>query len=75
MEAQYPYEQYSEEQYERTANGLKEDNKSASIGVDAFYLNDWQFTAKYAWYFGRDEPRDGLITDRDNLSIVAKYRF
>ena len=25
MEAQYPYEQYAEEQYERTANGLKEE--------------------------------------------------
>lgn len=56
-------------------NGLKEDSKTASIGVDGFYLNNWQFSASYAWYFGNDKLEDATLVDRDNLSISVKYRF
>jgi len=57
------------------SNGLKEDQKNASIGVDAFYLTNWQFSAKYAWYFGNDIPEDLVISDRDNVSLSVKYVF
>jgi len=56
-------------------NGLKEGQKVAAIGVDAFYLTNWQFSAKYAWYFGNDNPEDRVLTDRDNFAISAKYVF
>ena len=56
-------------------NGLKEDLKTASIGFDAFYLTNWQFSGKYAWFFGNDDPLDGTLDDRDNISFSIKYRF
>jgi hypothetical protein len=56
-------------------NGLKEDQKAASLGVDAFYLTNWQFSAKYSWYFDDDGDVPNLLGDRDNLSISMKYTF
>ena len=56
-------------------NGLKEDQKNASIGVDAFYLTNWQFSAKYSWFFGNDNPEDLVISDRDNFALSMKYIF
>ena len=56
-------------------NGLKEDQKAASLGVDAFYLTNWQFSAKYSWYFDDDGDVHNLLGDRDNLSISMKYTF
>ena len=56
-------------------NGLKEDQKVAAVGVDAFYLTNWQFSAKYAWYFGNDNPEDRVLSDRDNIAISIKYTF
>ncbi len=56
-------------------NVLIEDQKWASVGVDALYLNDWQFSAKYSFYFGNDDPGEPILSDRDNFAISAKYRF
>ncbi len=56
-------------------NGLVEDMKTASIGFDAFYLTNWQFSGKYAWYWDGDDPADRTLVDRDNLSLSIKYVF
>jgi len=56
-------------------NVLKEDQKVAAIGVDAFYLTNWQFSAKYSWYFGNDIPEDRVLSDRDNIALSVKYLF
>jgi hypothetical protein len=56
-------------------NGLKEDVKTASLGATAYYLSNWQFDVKYAWYFGNDDAADQTLDDRDNISIGVKYRF
>ncbi len=56
-------------------NALKEDQKNASFGVDAFYLTNWQFSAKYSWFFGNDDPEDLVISDRDNFALSMKYIF
>jgi len=56
-------------------NNLIEDQKWASVGVDALYLNNWQFSAKYSFYFGNDDPGEPVLFDRDNLAISAKYKF
>jgi hypothetical protein len=56
-------------------NGLKEDQKTASIGFTANYLTNWTFEGKYNWYFGNDKPEDKVLSDRDNISLTVKYRF
>lgn len=56
-------------------NGIKEDVKTASFGIVANYLTNWTFDAKYNWYFGNDDARDKVLSDRDNLAIDIKYRF
>ena len=56
-------------------NGLTEDMMTASVGFDAFYLSNWQFSGKYAWYWGNDIPDDRTLSDRDNLSLSIKYAF
>lgn len=56
-------------------NGLVEDMKNASIGFDAFYLTNWQFSGKYAWFWGADIPADRTLVDRDNVSLSVKYVF
>ncbi len=56
-------------------NALTEDVKTLSIGVDAFYLTNWQFSANYAWFFGNDDPADRTLDDRDNFSVSVKYTF
>jgi hypothetical protein len=56
-------------------NGLKEDQKTASLGVTAFYLTNWEFAAKYSWYFGNDNPEDMVLSDRDNIALSVKYKF
>jgi hypothetical protein len=56
-------------------NGLIEDVKTASFGFDAFYLSNWQFSGKYAWYFGNDKPEDRTLDDRDNVALSVKYAF
>lgn len=57
------------------SNGLVEDMKTASLGFDAFYLSNWQFSGKYAWYWGNDNPDDRTLADRDNISLTVKYAF
>ena len=57
------------------SNGLVEDMKNASIGFDAFYLTNWQFSGKYAWYWGAEIPDDRTLADRDNISLSVKYVF
>ena len=52
-----------------------EDMKTASIGFDAFYLTNWQFSGKYAWYWGNDIPDDRALAGRDNVSLSLKYTF
>ncbi len=56
-------------------NALTEDVKTASLGFDAFYLTNWQFSAKYSWYFGNDNPTDRTLDDRDNIALTVKYTF
>ncbi len=56
-------------------NGLVEDMKTASIGFDAFYLTNWQFSGKYAWYWDNDIADDRTLSDRDNVSLSVKYVF
>ena len=56
-------------------NVLKEDQKVASVGMDAFYLTNWQFSAKYSWYFGNDIAEDRVISDRDNMALSVRYLF
>lgn len=57
------------------SNGLVEDMKSASLGFDAFYLSNFQFSGKYAWYWGNNIPADRTLADRDNVSLSVKYAF
>ncbi|MEP5566367.1 MAG: DUF1302 family protein [Halioglobus sp.] len=57
------------------SNGLVEDMKTASIGFDAFYLSNFQFSGKYAWYWGNSIPDDRTLADRDNVSLSIKYAF
>lgn len=56
-------------------NSLIEDQKWASIGVHAYYLTNWEFDAKYSFYFGNSDLQEPVFYDRDNLAISAKYRF
>jgi hypothetical protein len=56
-------------------NVLKEEQKVASVGMDAFYLTNWQFSAKYSWYFGNDIAQDRVISDRDNMALSVRYIF
>ncbi len=57
------------------SNGLVEDMKTASVGFDAFYLSHFQFSGKYAWYWGNNNPDDRTLADRDNISLNVKYAF
>lgn len=57
------------------SNGLVEDMKTASLGFDAFYLSNFQFSGKYAWYWGNNIPDDRTLADRDNVSLSIKYTF
>ncbi len=56
-------------------NGLKEDQKRASITVQADYLSNWEFKAGYNWYFDEKEDLENALIDRDNFSLSVKYRF
>jgi hypothetical protein len=56
-------------------NSLLEGQKWAGIGARAIYLENWEFDAKYSFYFGNDDPGDPVLSDRDNLTLSAKYRF
>lgn len=56
-------------------NNLIEGQKWASVGADAIYLNNWQFSAKYSFYFGNNDPGEPVLFDRDNLAISVKYKF
>ncbi len=55
-------------------NAMTEGKKSAGVGVDAFYVSNWQFGLKYAWFFGDEDP-DNKTRDRDNVSLTMKYAF
>jgi len=56
-------------------NNLIEDQMWASIGLDALYLDNWQFSAKYSFYFGNDDVGEPVLSDRDNVAISVKYKF
>lgn len=56
-------------------NSLIEGQKWASIGAHATYLNNWEFDAKYSFYFGNDDPGEPILSDRDNFTVSAKYKF
>lgn len=56
-------------------NNLIEGQKWASVGVNAIYLNNWEFAAKYSFYFGNDDSDEPVLSDRDNLALSAKYKF
>lgn len=52
---------------------LIDQSKVFSLGVAGYYLTNWEFTARYQWLFGGGV--ENLVHDRDNFSIIAKYRF
>ncbi len=56
-------------------NNLIEGQKWASIGLDAVYLDHWQFAAKYSFYFGNDDRDEPVLSDRDNIALSVKYKF
>jgi hypothetical protein len=56
-------------------NSLIDGQKWASIGVHANYLTNWEFDAKYSFYFGNDDPGEPVLADRDNFTLSAKYKF
>ncbi len=50
-----------------------EGRKSATIGVEALYLNQWAFDLSYTSFFGAGNLN--LIGDRDFASFTVKYSF
>ncbi len=56
-------------------NNLIEGQKWASIGANALYLTNWEFAAKYSFYFGNDDRDEPVLSDRDNLALSVKYKF
>ncbi len=56
-------------------NSLIEGQKWASVGAKALYLDNWEFEAKYSFYFGNDDPGEPILADRDNVTLSAKYKF
>lgn len=56
-------------------NSMIEDQMWASIGLHANYLTNWEFDAKYSFYFGNDDLQEPLLYDRDNFALSAKYKF
>ncbi len=56
-------------------NSLLEGQKWASVGAKAYYLDNWEFEAKYSFYFGNDDPGEPILADRDNVTVSAKYKF
>ncbi len=56
-------------------NSLADNQKSASAGVHFNYLDNWEFDAKYTWWFGNDDFQSSSLDDRDNFGIYAKYKF
>ena len=56
-------------------NSSYEDQMVASIGLQGAYLSNWEFEAKYSFYFGNDDVGEPLFYDRDNLAISVKYTF
>ncbi|MFV8817745.1 DUF1302 domain-containing protein [Haliea sp. E17] len=56
-------------------NNLIEGQKWASLGFNAVYLTNWEFAAKYSFYFGNDDRDEPVLSDRDNLALSVKYKF
>lgn len=56
-------------------NSLIEDQMWASIGVHGYYLDHWEFDVKYSFYFGNDDLEEPVLSDRDNVTLFAKYKF
>ncbi len=56
-------------------NNLIEGQKWASAGLNAIYLNNWEFAAKYSFYFGNHDRNEPVLSDRDNLALSVKYKF
>lgn len=56
-------------------NVLVEDQKWASVGVNALYLDNWEMQAKYSFYFGNDDTGEPVLSDRDNIALSVKYKF
>jgi len=56
-------------------NNLIEGQKWASAGVTANYLTNWEFAAKYSWYFGNHDRDEPVLSDRDNFALSVKYKF
>ena len=54
-------------------NSLKDNTRDFSIGVDAYYLDQWQFNLTYATFAGGGV--ENTIKDRDNVSFSVKYTF
>ncbi|MES0873787.1 DUF1302 domain-containing protein [Sinimarinibacterium thermocellulolyticum] len=50
-----------------------EDRRQISASIAAFYLQTWSVEAGYTRYFGGG--RYNLLSDRDFMSLVAKYAF
>ncbi len=56
-------------------NSQVDGQKWASLGAHAYYLDNWEFDAKYSFYFGNDNPGEGFYADRDNIALSVKYKF
>jgi len=56
-------------------NNLIQGQKWASAGVTALYLTNWEFAAKYSFYFGKDDRDEPVLSDRDNIALSVKYKF
>lgn len=54
-------------------NQMVNNSRQFSTGVDAFYLNNWKFSLKYATFFGGKE--NNRVNDRDNVAMSVKYTF
>ena len=50
-----------------------EDRKSATLGVEANYLNRWVFDVSYTAFMGGGIYN--LTSDRDFFAVTAKYSF
>ena len=50
-----------------------EDRRSITLGLEANYLNKWDFDLSYTNYFGAGQFN--LLSDRDFVALVAKYSF
>jgi hypothetical protein len=61
--------------------GFSENNKAATIGVEAIWQNTWSAQVTYTNFWGSSTDTlgqkvdDAVLGDRDNIALNVKYRF